>query len=68
MEKKLKRSKKDHWIGGVCGGIGEYFDIDPTIVRAIWLLLTFGAGFGFGLYLLLWLIMPGDEGEEEWKR
>ena len=57
--KRLYRSRKNRIIAGVCGGIGEYLNIDPVIVRLIWLLLVF-AGFGAGLlvYLIAWLIVP----------
>lgn len=57
--KKLYRSRKNRIFGGVCGGIGEYFNIDPTIVRLIWALLTI-ASFGTGilLYLIAWFIIP----------
>jgi phage shock protein C len=58
--KKLKRSSTDVWIGGVCGGIAEYFDVDPTLVRIVYVVLSIGsAAFpGILIYLLLWLIMP----------
>ncbi|SET17819.1 PspC domain-containing protein [Prevotella sp. kh1p2] len=58
--KKLKRSSTDVWIGGVCGGIAEYFDVDPTLVRITYVVLSIGsAAFpGILVYLLLWLIMP----------
>lgn len=58
--KKLKRSSTDVWIGGVCGGIAEYFDVDPTLVRIVYVVLSIGsAAFpGILVYLLLWLIMP----------
>lgn len=57
--KKLLRSN-DRWIAGVCGGIAEYFDWDPAMVRIIYLLLSlFSAGFpGLLIYLVLWIIMP----------
>jgi phage shock protein C len=45
-------------IAGVCGGIAEYLDIDPTIVRVLWVLITLLAGFGVLLYLILWVVMP----------
>ncbi|WHH59398.1 PspC domain-containing protein [Petroclostridium sp. X23] len=60
MQKKLYLSNIDKKWAGVCGGIGEYFDIDSTLVRLIWVLLTiFSAGVG-GLiaYLLAWAIIP----------
>ncbi len=56
--KRLYRSKTDKVIAGVCGGVGEYFGIDPVIVRIIWAALIFGYGFGFFAYLLAWLIIP----------
>lgn len=58
--KKLKRSSTDVWLGGVCGGIAEYFDVDPTLVRIVYVVLSIGsAAFpGILVYLLLWLIMP----------
>lgn len=55
---RLYRSKTDKVIAGVCGGMGEYFGIDPVIVRIIWALLIFGYGFGILAYLLAWLIVP----------
>jgi phage shock protein C len=59
MERKpLERSTNDKWIGGVCGGLGHYFDIDPTIVRLIFLVAFFGFGTGLLVYLVLWVVMP----------
>ena len=56
--KKLLRSQ-DRWIAGICGGIADYFDFDPAIVRIVYLLLTlFSAFAGIPIYILLWLIMP----------
>ena len=56
--KKLLRSQ-DRWIAGICGGIADYFDFDPAIVRIVYLLLTlFRAFAGVPIYILLWLIMP----------
>ncbi len=59
MEKKLRRSK-NQMISGVCGGIAEYFNIDPTIVRVAYVLLSvLSAGFpGIIVYIILMLIMP----------
>ncbi len=57
MHKKLQRSA-DKKIFGVCGGLGEYFDIDPTIVRLIFLVALIVFGTGFLLYLVLALVMP----------
>ena len=59
QHKKLKRSDQP-MIGGVCGGIAEYFNVDPTLVRAIYVILTvISAGFpGIIIYILLWIIIP----------
>jgi phage shock protein PspC (stress-responsive transcriptional regulator) len=57
--KKLYLSETDKKIGGVCGGLGEYFERDPTIVRILFvLLILFSFGFGILAYLALWLIIP----------
>ena len=57
--KKLYLSDTDKKLGGVCGGLGEYFDKDPTLVRIIFvLLILFSFGFGVFAYLLMWLIIP----------
>ncbi|HMR73069.1 MAG TPA: PspC domain-containing protein [Candidatus Saccharibacteria bacterium] len=58
--KKLYRSEKDRKIAGVCGGLGEYFDIDPVIPRIVFLVLLVGAGSGILLYLVFWFIMPTE--------
>ena len=57
--RRLTRSYKGV-IGGVCGGLGKYFEIDPVIVRAIFLLLFFMGGGGVLLYIILWIVMPRD--------
>jgi len=56
--KRLMRSSRDKKIGGVCAGLAEYFDLDPTLVRVIWLLAIFFAGTGLFIYLILWLVLP----------
>ena len=57
--KRLTRSSTDKLLGGVCGGLGEYFDLDPTLIRlAFALLIVFGVGSPFLFYVLLWVIMP----------
>ena len=58
MTKRLQRSRTEKMIGGVCGGIAEYLDVDPTIVRLVWVALTVMAGAGVLLYAILWVIMP----------
>jgi phage shock protein PspC (stress-responsive transcriptional regulator) len=58
MAKTLYRSKKNRIIGGVCGGMGEYFDQDPIWFRLIAVILVLGWGTGIILYLIAWLIIP----------
>ncbi len=58
MRKKLYKSETDRKIFGVCGGIAEYFGIDSTIVRLIWVLLVFGWGTGILAYIVAALVMP----------
>jgi len=57
MVKRLKRTR-EHIIGGVCAGFAKYFDTDPVLVRIIWILLCFAAGFGILAYIVAWIIMP----------
>ncbi len=61
MEKKLLRSKKDRIIAGVCRGVAEYFNIDPTIVRVLFVVLTFFNGLGILLYIMLGILLPESE-------
>lgn len=58
MTKKLYKTKSDRKIAGVCGGIAEYFDIDPTIVRLGWVIAIFCAGGGILAYLIALIIIP----------
>jgi phage shock protein PspC (stress-responsive transcriptional regulator) len=57
-QKKLFRDGDDKFLGGVASGIGHYFGIEAIWVRLIWLFLAFGAGFGFLLYIILWILLP----------
>ena len=56
--KRLMRSSRDKKIAGVCAGLAEYFDLDPTLVRIVWLLAFFCAGTGGLVYLILWIALP----------
>lgn len=56
--KKITRSQTDKMIGGVCGGLGQYFNIDPTIVRLLFVLLLITGSAGFWIYLVMWIIVP----------
>lgn len=63
MTKRLYRSTTDKKIAGVCGGLAEYFNIDPVIPRVIFAILLLPGGFpGFVPYVLLWLIVPVQPG------
>ena len=59
MEKRLVKSS-DKKLFGVCGGLGNYFDIDPTVVRIIFLIAFFGFGSGLLVYLILAVAMPSE--------
>ena len=60
MEKRLYRSRTDRMLGGVCGGLGSYFGVDPSLVRLAMLLLIFFGGAGPLLYFILWIILPEE--------
>lgn len=64
--KRLYRSGKDKIIGGVCGGIGEYLEVDPVIIRILWIIGTFAWGFGVLLYIILWIVIPRNP-KHKWK-
>lgn len=56
--KRLYKSRTSRMIDGVCGGVAEYFGVDPTLVRIAWLLLAFMGGMGILLYLVAMILMP----------
>jgi phage shock protein C len=56
--KKLYRSKEYRVIAGVCGGLGEYFNIDPIIFRMIFIALLINGGAGIIIYILMWIFVP----------
>jgi len=56
--KRLYRSNSEKMIAGVCGGLAKYMNIDPTVVRLIFILLLFAPPSGVLIYLILWLITP----------
>lgn len=59
--KKLCKSNTNKKIAGVCGGIAEYLDCDPTFVRLLFVLFSLGAGSGLLLYIIAAVIMPEPE-------
>ena len=61
--RRLRRSVGDRWIAGVCGGLGEYLEVDPPVVRIMYVLLSiFSAAFpGILVYIILWIFIPERE-------
>ena len=62
MRKKLAKSKTNRTICGVCAGIADYFDLDPTIIRLAWVVFTLMGGSGILAYIIAALVMPEDDG------
>ena len=58
MEKKLYKSNTDKKICGVCGGLAEYLNVDPTVIRLIWVLAVLFAGCGLLAYIIAALVIP----------
>jgi phage shock protein PspC (stress-responsive transcriptional regulator) len=56
--KRLYRSRHDRMLGGVCGGLAEYLDTDPTIIRLAFALSILLGGAGILAYLVMWIVMP----------
>lgn len=63
--KRLKRSKTDKIIGGVCGGIANYFNTDPVFVRLLFAALILINGFSLIVYIITWIAMPLEKIEPE---
>lgn len=61
MPKYFYRSRKNKMIAGVAAGIAEYFNVDPVIIRAAFVIGIFAGGISFPAYLVLWIIMPDEE-------
>jgi phage shock protein C len=61
MNTQFTRSKNDKMIAGVCGGLARYFDVDPAIVRLLFVLAVFLGGASPLIYLVLWLVMPEEK-------
>lgn len=60
MAKKLYRSRNNRLIAGICGGLAEYFNIDPIIVRLITLILVLSFGSGLVAYIIAWIVVPEE--------
>lgn len=62
--RRLTRDRDERMIGGVCSGIAKHFDLDPTLVRVVFVILSFVSGIGIIAYVVLWLLLPaGDRGD-----
>lgn len=60
--KRLVRPMREKKIAGVCAGFARYLDIDVTLVRIVWLVVTLAAGTGLIAYIVAWIAMPKDDG------
>lgn len=60
MKKRLYKSSTDKMVCGVCGGIANYFDVDPTVIRLIWVIFTLAGGSGLIAYIIAAIIMPDE--------
>lgn len=60
MKKRLYKSRTDKKVCGVCGGIASYFDVDPTVIRLIWVIFTLAGGSGLIAYIIAAIIMPDE--------
>jgi phage shock protein C len=58
--RKLYRSKTNRQLAGVCGGLAQYFNLDATLVRVLFILLAVLGGSGLVLYLAMWIIVPKE--------
>lgn len=59
--KRLYRSRKDKVLGGVCAGIADYFEVDPVVIRLIWVIAALiSMGLGIIAYLIAWIIIPEE--------
>lgn len=60
MKKRLYKSSTDKKVCGVCGGIANYFEVDPTVIRLIWVIFTLAGGSGLIAYIIAAIIMPDE--------
>ena len=58
MNRKLYKSNQNKMISGVCGGLGEFFDVDPTLIRLLWVIFALAAGSGLLVYIASAIIIP----------
>ena len=60
MERRLRRSRYDRIVAGVCGGLGRYMGLDPVVVRLAVVLLMLFAGMSLWVYIIMWLLIPEE--------
>ena len=65
VSRRLYRSQDERMLGGVAGGLAEYFDIDPTLVRLAFVFASLYIGFGLLPYIILWIVVPKEPEQEE---
>lgn len=58
--KRLYRTRANRVLAGICSGVGVYFNIDPVIVRLLWVIFTFAGGAGLLAYIIAWIIIPEE--------
>lgn len=63
--KRLVRVERNRMIAGICSGIARFFDIDPTIIRLVFVVVTLFGGSGVLIYIVLWLVIPNEKGKGE---
>lgn len=56
--RRLYRSRSDKELGGVCGGLAEYFQLDPSLIRLAWIIFAVLGGSGVLAYILAWIVIP----------
>jgi phage shock protein C len=61
--RSLRRTLDDRMVGGVCGGLGRYFEVDSSLVRVFWVLFILLVGAGLPAYLLAWWVIPDETGQ-----
>ena len=62
--RRVRRSRKDRVIGGVCGGLGRYLNVDPVLLRIAAVALAMSGGFGVLAYVIAWVVIPEETGPE----
>jgi phage shock protein C len=58
--RKLYRSRSDRKLAGVCGGLAEFFSLDPTLIRVLFVVLALAGGSGIVIYLVMWIMVPSQ--------